>query len=231
MRIIPRKNQVIGITGSICTGKSFALKYLAKLGFRTVSMDALVHQAMRDNIDIKQELLKNFSNVFKNGEVCRLSLGKEVFSNKTAMKKLEDIIHPYTHNKLRELAQTVKKSGGRSLVVEVPLLFEKNRAQYFDWIICLYSSTKTMLKRASLRKRMTKEMFFEILAKQMPADEKIRQSDYTICSENGLYMLYSLKKIINYGRFKRDCSGYRDYRPGLQTRRQNYRDRLYRTNK
>ena len=66
-KLLPRAGQVIGITGNICSGKSFALKHFAKRGFKTVSIDSLVHKAMQEDNDIKQKIREIFPEVLKNG--------------------------------------------------------------------------------------------------------------------------------------------------------------------
>ena len=208
-KLITRKGQVIGITGSICSGKSFALKFFGKMGFNTLSMDVVIHKAIKENNSIKQNILDTFPVASKDGEVCRTILGELVFRDKDAMQKLENILHPYTHSKIKNLAEITRGNRKvRSVVIEVPLLFEKNREVYFDHTICLSSSTKTMLKRALLRKNMSQEKFTAILSNQMPPEEKIHKADYFIYNENRFYTLHALSKLITNGRFKRSCSGY-----------------------
>jgi len=206
-KLIAKKGQVIGITGNICSGKSFALKFLRKMGFNTISMDALIHKALEQDEEIKQEISKTFPNALQNGEISRTKLGGIVFQDKIAMQQLESILHPYTHNEIKKLAQSVKDNrGARSIVIEVPLLFEKNREVYFDRIICLTSSHATALKRALLRKNMNEEKFSAILSNQMPPEEKIHKADYLIYNENRFHTLHVLNQLIINGRFKRGRS-------------------------
>ena len=207
-KLLPRAGQVIGITGNICSGKSFALKHFAKRGFKTVSVDSLVHKAMQEDNDIKQKIREIFPEVLKNGNIYRVSLGNIVFNDKLAMQKLESIIHSYTHNKIKYLSWMTRYCITQSMVIETPLLFEKNREKYFDYIICLFSSIDTMLKRALSRKNMSKKKFHAILNNQMPLEKKIHKADYLICNQNKFHLLQSLNKIIAHDRFKRSCTRY-----------------------
>ena len=207
-KLLSRGGQVIGITGNICSGKSFALKYFSKRGFKTVSIDSVVHKAMQENNYIKKKISKVFPEALKNGNICRVSLGNIVFNDKSMMRKLESIIHPYTHSKIKNLSETTRYYRTRSIVIESPLLFERNREKYFDYIICLFSSPKTMLKRALLRKNMNKKKFYAILNNQMTLKDKIHKANYLICNENKFHVFQSLNKIIIHDRFKRSCPRY-----------------------
>ena len=207
-KLVPRRGQVIGITGNICSGKSFALKYLNKRGFKTISMDSLVHKAMREDHHIIQKISEFFPSALKNGSICRASLGNIVFNNQLMIEKLEDIIHPYTRDKIKCLSEMARHHKSRSIVIESPLLFEKKREKYFDFIICLFSSQKIMLKRALSRKNMNKERFYAILNNQMELKKKVHKADYLICNHNRFHVFQSLNKIIINDRFKRNCSRY-----------------------
>ena len=207
-KLVPRGGQVIGITGNICSGKSFALKYLNKRGFKTISMDSLVHKAMREDNHIIQKISEVFPQALKDRNICRISLGNIVFNNRLMIKKLESIIHPYTRNKIKYLSEMTRYRKSRSIVIESPLLFEKKREKYFDFIICLFSSQEIMLKRALSRKNMNKEKFCAILNNQMTLEKKIHKADYLICNHNRFHVFQSLNKIIINDRFKRNCSRY-----------------------
>ena len=97
----------------------------------------------------------------------------------------------------------INKNKSRSAVIEIPLLFEKNREKYFDKIIYLYSSTKTMLNRSLNRKNMNRKRCFDILENQYNKEEVINKVEFLIYNENKHYLFKYLKQIIHYGRFKR----------------------------
>ena len=207
-KLMPRSGQVIGITGNICSGKSFALKYLNRKGFKTISMDSLVHKAMREDNNVIQKISRLFPNTLKNGNICRVTLGNTVFNNRIAMRKLESVIHPYLYKQIENLSKIVRLRKTRSIVIESPLLFQKNREKYFDYIICLFSSSKIMLKRALSRKNMSKEKFYAILNNQIALNENIHGADHLICNHNRFHVFQSLNKIIINVRFKRSCYRY-----------------------
>lgn len=207
-KLNPRYGYLIGLTGNICTGKSLALATFKKMGFQTISMDKYVDDIMSIDISLKNKIAEKFPNALINGNISKKLLGNIVFHNKDAMNDLEKILTPYAKGKIQQISNEVHINRARSTVVEIPLLFEKKREQYFDIIIYLFSSTKTMLNRALKRKNMTENKFFAILDNQAPKKEVIHKVDYLIYNENRHYLLKSIKNIIHNDKFKRSNFRY-----------------------
>ena len=207
-RLSPRHGNIIGITGNISSGKSLALSVFKKNGFLTFSLDNYVQKIIDHNSSLKEKISTKFPSCVINGNISKNILGNIVFNNKSAMLNLEEIISPYTKKHIEKIYSMVHQNKSRSAVIEIPLLFERNREEYFDIIIYLYSSTKTMLNRALSRKNMNKKKFFAILKNQINKEEIFNKVDYLIYNENRHYLLKSLNQIIHYGRFKRNCIRY-----------------------
>jgi dephospho-CoA kinase len=207
-KLNPRYGFLIGLTGNICTGKSLTLTIFKKMGFQTISMDKYVDNLINTDNSLRNKIAEKFPNSLVNGDISKKILGDIVFHNKNAMYDLENIFTPYTKEKIQQISNEVHQNKGRSTVVEIPLLFEKKREKYFDVIICLFSSTKTMLNRALSRNSMTENKFFAILDSQIPKKEIFHKADYLIYNESRHYLLKSIRTIIKHDRFKRSCSRY-----------------------
>lgn len=202
LKLSKRYGQVIGLTGNLCTGKSLALAVLKNMGFLTISMDKFVHRIMSNNSSVKAQIVEKFPNVLKDDKICRVTLGDLVFSNRTNMANLEAIISPYTKEKILDTVNRVRCTRERSVVLEVPLLFEKKRERYFDIIIYLYSSYEEILKRALKRTNMTTRKIFTILSSQCSPKNVRHKVNYFIYNCNKRYLIKSLKNISTYGAFK-----------------------------
>ena len=87
----------MGITGGICTGKSEVTKTCQDSGYSIVYADKLGHQAYHIGTNIYHEIIKHFSEniLLDNHEINRSALGDIVFSDKTKLKKLQQIVWPY----------------------------------------------------------------------------------------------------------------------------------------
>ena len=82
------------------------------------------------------------------------------------------------------------------MVIEVPLLFEKNLDLEFDKVILIHVSEHIQEKRALSRKNMNKEKYLAIKANQIPDNEKIKRSDFIIHNHNEARTRDSVDKIV-----------------------------------
>lgn len=193
------KSKLIAITGNICSGKTEFLLELKKQGHETVSTD-----------DIVDTLWQDKNNLAKIAETFELPLTpdlketvkKLVFAQPKKLKQLEEIFFPQVFKKLTEVQA---KSKNTYIFVEVPLLFERNLRDKFDFVVLVYADLETSKKRfLSTRKNSEKE-FFSILKHQIINDEKLLFADYVVYNnrmnlslENEVSALFSVLKM-NYG--------------------------------
>ena len=83
------------------------------------------------------------------------------------------------------------------VVIEVPLLFEKNLEYEFDSIILVDVGEDIQEERALLRKNMTREKYLSIKAKQIPNNEKIERCDFVINNHDEKATINNIGNIIN----------------------------------
>src|SRR5207237_1157545 len=97
------KRPVLGITGGIASGKSSVLSMLSQRGIPTVSSDRLAHAAIRKGRPAYRGVLRAFGREIldKKGEIDRRRLGRVVFADPKARKRLERIVHPWVTKALR----------------------------------------------------------------------------------------------------------------------------------
>ncbi len=100
-----REAPVIGITGNIGTGKSTVARLLATLGAHVVDADQVVHRLYRDpESALVQAVAAEFGQdvLAQDGSLDRAALGKVVFNDAAALRKLERIVHPAVVAAVRE---------------------------------------------------------------------------------------------------------------------------------
>jgi len=170
---------VIGLTGSLATGKSTVTAFFKKKGARVISADRLSHQLIEPGGKCFDAVLKYFGRrILKNGKIDRRQLAAIVFKNKTKRRKLERIIHPevvkHTLDELKRYEGTNKR-----IVLEIPLLFEVGWHDLMDVTVVVTASEAAQLKRAQRSGMSTAEAALRIKA-QMPLRKKIRMADFII---------------------------------------------------
>ena len=185
----------IGLTGSIAVGKSFVLSiFKTKYNIPVFSSDECVRDIYRHNLDlnnfIKDEILAS-NNEFSNEDIANI-----VFKDRIKLEKLENYIHPLVKIERDNFINQELNEKSKFVVIEVPLLFEKNLEHEFDKIILVDVTEDIQEKRALLRKNMTKEKYLTIKANQIPNSEKINRSDFIINNHDEAKTRDEIEKIV-----------------------------------
>lgn len=128
----------IGITGGIAAGKSAVLTLLREFGFEVFDADRIAHQAYRKGTPGFLAVVDRFGPEAlsaETGEIDRRKLGEIVFRDRSALRDLETILHPFVQ---REIEAALANSD-RDVAVEAVKLFEAGLAECFDerWLVCV----------------------------------------------------------------------------------------------
>ena len=177
--------KILGLTGSVGMGKSTAAAMLRRMGVPVYDADAAVHRMMGPGGIAVAQVEAAFPGVTKNSAVNRRALGRRVFGNDAAMKRLEAIIHPLVRQDEARFLNDMRRRRAKLVVMDVPLLFESGRHRRYDATMVV--TAPEFLQRARVLKRpgMTAATLAAIKARQMPDAEKRRRADFVIPSGLG----------------------------------------------
>ena len=176
---------IIGITGSLASGKSTVAKLIAKRKHSVFSADKVVLNLYKNNKFINL-IVKEFNLSSKKKIKNQIKL--IIKNNKDKIKILESIIHPIVRKEMINFL----KIKDKILILEIPLLIQEKLNNYFDKIIFIDAKKKIRLKRYLKRKKDQKT--FELLNKrQLSSKIKRKVCDHTI---NNNYTLAILKKNV-----------------------------------
>ena len=173
----------IGLTGSIASGKSYVLNLFSNLyNIPIFSSDECVKELYKSNHQLKDFVKKHI--LEKDEELNKTNISENVFNNKEKLLKLEKFIHPLVKLARDSFIEQEKKNNSKIVIVEVPLLFEKNLENDFDFIILVKTSSDLQQKRVLERPNMTAELFSKIKKKQLPNKQKEERSHFIIDNIN-----------------------------------------------
>ena len=115
---------VLGITGSMGGGKSTVTKIFESLGAFRISSDEIARQFTSTDSPVKNEIIELLGRevLDESGNLDRKKIAGIVFSDKNAIAKLNEIMHPLIRKKTLELIESI--ANGRIIAWEAPLLFE-----------------------------------------------------------------------------------------------------------
>ncbi len=182
------KALVLGLTGGIATGKSTVASMLAELGAEVISADAVVHDLLRHNTEVRREIVVEFGEgiLTPEGEIDRGKLGRIVFHDPQKRKLLESIIHPRVLSYLRKRAQEFRESGCGVLVLEIPLLVEVSAFDIVDKVLVVTAEQDTQIRRLEKRDGISREEALLRLSAQMPVSEKVQYGHWAVSTDGTL---------------------------------------------
>lgn len=175
----------LALTGSIGMGKSTAASQLRRLGVPVYDADAAVHALFTKGGAAVEPVGRAFPGVVVDGAVDRGKLGKIVFGDPAALKRLEGIVHPLVRGSEKRFSRRMAARGARLLAFDIPLLFETGGERRYDASIVISAPSFVQEARVLRRAGMTRERLAAIRARQTPDREKRRRADFVVSSGLG----------------------------------------------
>jgi dephospho-CoA kinase len=178
--------KVIVITGSIGTGKSTAVDIIREFGFTVLDSDKIVHEGYNIGSELYYKIINHFGkDILKDDEIDRQKLGKIVFNNDKKLNELNNIVHSYVYDKLKE---GIEASKEKVIFLDIPLVFETKdiHEPIYDEIWLIYVSEETQRKRLTERaiaENKKPEDVLKIIDKQISIKEKVFMADVVINNE------------------------------------------------
>lgn len=183
--------KVIGITGSIATGKSTVTKYLQSKGYLVLDADKIVHKLFLKGEKGYELLVENFGLEIinaNNNAIDRTKLSKIVFSNKLDLNKINQLIHPLVYEYIETALKNIKDE--KVVFLDVPLLFESKINQLCDLVVCVYASFETQVERLIEFRGFERQDAMNRIKALLPIDEICSMSDIILKNEKGLEELH-----------------------------------------
>jgi dephospho-CoA kinase len=168
----------LALTGSIGMGKSTVAAMFSEAGIPTFDADAVVRQMQGRGGRLVPLIEARFPGTTRDGAVDRDTLSATVLSNRDELAALEAIVHPAVHHERTRFI--VEHGDSPALLFDIPLLFETGGAEAFDKVIVVTARPELQRERVMSRPGMTEEKFQQILARQLPDEEKRRRADFVI---------------------------------------------------
>ena len=148
---------IIGITGGTGAGKTTALRALRSLGALTLDCDALYHELLAGDDELKAELAHRFDGVLYDGVIDRKRLGAIVFSDPAALSDLNRITHRYVGVEIERRLSEWKAQGGKVAAIDAIALIESGRAANCDLVIGVIAPKEVRIGRIMERDGITRE--------------------------------------------------------------------------
>ena len=170
---------VIGLTGSIGTGKSVVRRMLEHLGAYGIDADALGHRAIAKGAPGYESILETFGRYLlgQDEQIDRTKLGRQVFNDPEALKALESIIHPLV---LQAVDLLVRRAPHKVVVIEAIKLLETDLANMCDSIWVVYAPPEIQLARLMQNRNIPESESRQRIISQVPQETRFDRASVII---------------------------------------------------
>jgi len=178
-----RRFLLVGLTGSIATGKSTVSRMFAPLGARVLDADLLAREVVMPGQPAYLKIVEEFGQgvVQDDGTLDRKALGAIVFAEPALRKRLEEITHPAIAARQQRILSVLEEEALEGIVIwDVALLFETGGVAKMDRVVVVATDPETELARLMARDGMAEADARARIASQMPVAEKAKRAHYVI---------------------------------------------------
>ena len=166
----------VALTGGIATGKSTVARMFEADGFTVIDADKVAHDVLDEQREAVGEMFGE--GVLTPEGVNRKALGRIVFDDPLARKRLERLLHPRIFERI-EAQSAALDAQKKPYIVDIPLFFEGGRYPIAKSIV-VYAPQTLQIARAMARDGLSEEAVLARLAAQIDIEEKRYMADYLI---------------------------------------------------
>jgi len=170
----------VAITGGIGAGKSEALAAFARHGAATVSSDEIVHRLLREDEDVRRQLVERFGDPILDdvGQLDRGAIAQLVFGDRKQLDWLERLLHPRVTQEYLDWREQLGRlpNPPRVAVTEVPLLYEVGGDERFDKVVVITAPPELRAERSQAAGELR-------VARLLPDEEKARRADFVYVND------------------------------------------------
>ena len=194
---------IVGLTGSVGTGKTEISKYLTRNKISVFESDKHVRK-IHDKKTIQEKLFKAFPEAISEKKINRRTLAEIVFNDQNKLNKLENIIHTELNKVQKKWIKKKLTERKKIVVLDVPLLFEKDNIEKYDFKILLTCSRNVQRIRVIKRKDWDVKRYDLTVSKQMSELEKKVLADKIIHTDRGKrYALSEINTVLCELKYKK----------------------------
>ncbi|MBT4710657.1 MAG: dephospho-CoA kinase [Alphaproteobacteria bacterium] len=176
---------ILGLTGSIGSGKSEAAKAFRALGCPVFDGDAEAHRLLADDPSAIFDVAALVPSAVSDGVVDRRALADHVFASPELLMSLESVLHPKILASAMGFLDQQRAQGAALVVLEMPLLFETGIQSACSAVAVVTVSADVQDQRVMACPGMTAARLATIRARQLDPAEKAERADYILDSMTG----------------------------------------------
>ena len=181
---------VVGLTGSIGTGKSTVSNILKSKNINIIDADKISREIL-NSTNALNEIFDYFGDEVKNpdGTLNRKKLGSIVFSDDVKLIKLNSITHPKIKENIEQKINIAKVNNEKIVVVDAALLIEAKFCDIVHKVLLITCDVEVQINRIMKRDNISREDALLRIKSQMSQEDKKNYADYIIDNSYDLEIL------------------------------------------
>lgn len=179
---------IIGLTGSIASGKSTVSEMLKSLGYPIIDADLVARQVVEPGSETLAQIEQAFGPdvIQENGTMDRAKVGEIIFNDPASRKILNDIIHPAIREEMLRQRHDFLGQGFKTIIMDIPLLFESRLQHLVDKILVVSVTEENQFSRLVERNGFTEKEARARISSQLPMSVKEDGADAVIYNNGTL---------------------------------------------
>jgi len=190
------RHLLLGVTGTIASGKTTVADMLAAHGAYTIDFDQISRLVVEPGKQAYHQIIDYFGKhvVQPDMTLDRQKLSDIVFSDPEKRKKIESYIHPQIQlHYIAMVDKITEQDPGAIIQVIVPLMIELNMQYLFHKVLVVYAPQATLTKRLMKRNGISEAVALRMIQTQISIDEKKKHADFII--DNGKNRASTQKQV------------------------------------
>ncbi|MEW6615804.1 MAG: dephospho-CoA kinase [Thermodesulfobacteriota bacterium] len=179
---------IIGVTGSIASGKSTVTKFFIDLGAYLIDWDVLGHAVMLPQKRAWKGVVEYFGRDILNEDqtIDRQKLGAIVFKEPEKLQRLNQIVHPEIFREDERLVKKIRIKDPNAIIIkDVPLLTAEIKHTLVDKAVVVYASEENQIRRLKER-GFTEEEAKNRIGAHISINEKMKFADFVIYNDGSM---------------------------------------------
>ena len=169
------------MTGGIGSGKSTVARKFNELGVPVYIADDRAKSLMVKNPEIIKGIVKIFGDeAYLDGQLNRTFIAGQVFSDKSLLQKLNNIVHPAVEKDFQSWILEESKSSARYVIKEAAILFENGGYKKCDYTILVTAPKEERIQRVIERDHTNRQAVLDRIKNQWSDSKKVLLADFII---------------------------------------------------
>jgi len=189
----------LALTGGIGSGKSYISGVFSAMGIPVYDTDGRAKELYVESSVLREKISSVFGGgIYVDGVPDRKALARIVFSDRSALKSLEDMVYPLLLEDLVKWKKACAAAGERCVLVESALILEKECfSGVADAVITVSSPTELRVARAVDRDGCSAVEVAARMENQHSDRWREERSDHVIISDGKTPLIPQIVRILS----------------------------------